>query len=125
MSIHIGWIIAYVVIGLITIFFIVMYFRSTVVMVRPIDCLTRTGLYGVTPATTGYVYTICGPNNNSACTFEVDTLQDAISRCDTDPERCRAFIYTEKFGRMSYIDWNQAYLPGNSQTNLYQRRTKV
>ena len=114
---HPLWVVAFVAISFIAILFIALYFRANVILIRPIDCAASTGLYGVRPSATGDILNTC---SGRACTFAVDNLEQAISYCDADTNRCQAFIYNSNSGSMSYVKYSTEP-PRSSTYNLYQR----
>jgi len=75
----------------IAVLFIVLYFTSQISMVRPSECSSSTGTYGVRPNKTG---TVVKSLNNL-------TLGEAIIVCDEDPS-CNLFSY-DCVGKSMYI----------------------
>jgi len=98
------WIIAYVVLGIVAIFFIAMYFRCSVINVNPSQCGASYGIYAVEAGRTGNVISTCGGSGNQPCTFVISTLQEAVELCNDNSDVCTAFYYSELNRNMSYID---------------------
>lgn len=119
------WLVGYLVLGVLTVFFILMYFYATSVMVRPDECQASTGIYGVVPGATGELLQSCGPDADEDCTFEEATLADAVARCDSlGPRVCGSFTYSEKTAEMRVVRVETTPPPAIG-LNLYRRRVSA
>lgn len=106
-----------ILLALLLILFIVLYFRCNTTKLSPDECYNIGGLYLVRPATTAQIMTNCGSTQTEVCTFQVNTLQDAIGICDGDP-RCTTFTYDGS--QMNIV--NQFTMENASAvTNLYRK----
>lgn len=118
------WIIAYVILGIITIIFILLYFYSVATLVSPEQCGAATGTYGVRPGKSGITLLGCGTNRDQPCIFSDLTLSQAMSVCDQNFQLCSAFSYNQRTGTITFIDVNQPIT--NAPTlDLYQRRANI
>lgn len=103
--------------ALLLMLFILLYFRCTTTKLRPDECYNIGGLYLVRPATTAQVMSNCGDSETDICTYQVDTLKEAIAICDNNP-RCTTFTYDGS--QMNIVDQFTTTSAGNL-TNLYRK----
>lgn len=103
--------------ALFLVLFILLYFRCTVTKLRPDECFNIGGLYLVRPSTTAQVMTNCGTTETDVCTYNVESLEEAIAICDDDP-RCTTFTYD---GSQMNIVNQFTTTPASGLTNLYRK----
>lgn len=115
------WVVAFVILGIIAVYFIVAYFFALTTSIPPGQCNTDTGTYGVRPGTSGTALVACG---KTSCVFTELTLAQAVSQCDTISNVCSAFSFNCATGTMTVIDPTKPFTTAPT-TDLYQRRTKV
>src|SRR4029077_2815984 len=115
------WLIAYIILGIIAIWFILAYFTCSVTMINPNSCDASTGTYGVRPGTSGTALVAC---DNQACIFSGLNLTQAVNKCDSLSDVCSTFSYEQITGTMTIIDPTK---PTTIAPNLdlYQRRVKI
>jgi len=116
------WMVGYIILGIVTLFFVALYFYATSVMVRPDECSSSTGAYGVLPGATGTTISLCGSDGTSPCSFNETSLTSAVEKCEElGPSVCVAFTYSEKTGEMNVVA-PEVHPPPSTVTNLYRRR---
>lgn len=97
-------------ITIVAVLFIVLYFTALATLVRPTECSSSTGTYGVRPNKTG---TVVSTTNNVS-------LGEAIDICDQD-STCTTFSYSGVGRFMNIIDVTKPIVDATT-LDLYQSR---
>ena len=111
-----GWIVLTTVL---TIIIIVLIFVAIIYGIRssqiiPCQCF---GSYGIIPGRGGTLLRTCGTNQTTPCVFIQNTINDAISQCDSLSNICQGFSYNETQKIMRIIDINSMF--DQSEVNAY------
>ena len=104
-------VIAFVVMSVVALIFILLYSRCTITQLSPNQCSSSTGTYGLTPETSG---------TTSSTNLGVTLLQATVI-CDQNPN-CTAFSYNTEGMIMNILDITKPFVPSPTY-NLYQSRT--
>ena len=93
-------------------------------MIDPGSCPIIKGSYGVQPGKTGDILQTCGKNQNEECTFNVDTLQDAVEKCDEMSDICSQFAFVDSDSTMQFID-STSLITDAAVGDLYLRQVSI
>lgn len=106
-----------ILLALLLMVFILLYFRCNTTKLRPDECYNIGGLYLVRPSTTAQVMTNCGTNQTEICTYQTNSLEEAIAICDANP-KCTTFTFDGS--QMNIVDQFTTASASN-MTNLYRK----
>lgn len=119
-------IILYIIITILTLFIIGLIIFSvyiSVTYISPEKIPKINGQFGVNTFQQTSVILECGESKKEICTFsDVIDINDAITRCNSDPINCKAFSYSSVNKRVNFV--NPKTSPGGNET-VYIRQFPV
>lgn len=115
------WIIATIVLVIISIVLAFLLGSLLINWVSPDNCPVIMGRYGVDAGMSGVPLNVCGDNNNELCEFNASTISNAIAICDRN-DICKSFQYIPSDGKLIFIDPSSStWKPSTS--DIYVRQT--
>jgi hypothetical protein len=119
-------IILYVIISVFTLFIIgliIITVYISVTYVSPEKIPKITGQFGVNTFQQTSIVSECGESKKEICTFsDVSDINDAITRCNSDPVNCQAFSYSSLSKRVNFV--NPKTSTGGNE-NVYIRQFPI
>lgn len=119
-------IILYVIISIFILFIIgliIINVYISVTYVSPEKIPKISGQFGINTFQQTSIISKCGESKTEICTFsDVIDINDAITRCNSDPVNCQAFTYSSVSNRVNFVD-PKTSAGGNE--NVYTRQFPV
>lgn len=82
----------------------ILYLYSVTTRVPASECPAVAASFGVIQNSNPRTLNDCGPSYPSCVLNNIASLNDAINRCDEDPDLCQAFTYNPTQLQMSIVD---------------------